>query len=190
MEMSRASHNSVEKRAVKWKYVILLMIAGLVIGLDQLTKYSIVDHFHLGQTLPIISGFFNLTYVQNKGAAFGLLSQAHPSFRVPFFIIVPLIALLTIIYVFRKIPDHDSKHSIALSLVISGAIGNLIDRFFYGYVVDFLDFHWQWSYHFPAFNVADSAICIGVSLIMLDLFMQEGATSDRKGSKGNASHPS
>ena len=187
--MNRTSEMKAEKRAVKWEYVILFVVAGLVIALDQLTKYSIVDHFRLGETLPIITGFFNLTYVQNKGAAFGLLSQAHPSFRVPFFIIVPLIALLTIVYVFRKIPDNDAKLSVALSLVISGAIGNLIDRLTLGYVVDFLDFHWQWGYHFPAFNVADSAICIGVGLIMLDLLLQEGSTSQRKGPQVNVSHP-
>ncbi len=181
--MVRAS----KQRAIKWKYVILLVVAGLVIALDQLTKYLVVDRFRLGDTVPVILNFFNLTYVQNKGAAFGLLSQAHPNFRVPFFIVVPLIALFTIIYVFRKIPDDDSKLSVALSLVIAGAIGNLIDRLTLGYVVDFLDFHWHWSYHFPAFNVADSAICVGVGLIMLDLLVQESSPSTKKGSQPNAS---
>lgn len=145
----------------------------LIVGLDQLTKYWVVQKFLLGQTLPLIPDIFNLTYVQNKGAAFGLFAQAHPSFRVPFFIIVPVVALLSIALVFRKLSHQDIKLSVALSLVISGALGNLIDRMTLGYVVDFLDFHWKWDYHFPAFNVADSAICVGVAILMLDLFLQE-----------------
>jgi signal peptidase II len=140
----------------------------------------------------MIMGFFNLTYVQNKGAAFGLLSQADPSFRVPFFVIIPFIALGSIAYVFRKLPARDLKLAVALSLIISGALGNLMDRMRLGYVVDFLDFHWQWLYHFPSFNVADSAICIGVGLVMLDLFTEESTQRekkshlDKKGSFSNA----
>ena len=166
----------------KHKYVILIVILVFIIGLDQLTKWWITREFALGMTIPIIKDFFNLTYVQNQGAAFGLLAQAHPSFRVPFFIIVPFLALGSIGYVFKRLPEHDTHMAIAFSLVISGAIGNLIDRLLLGFVVDFLDFHWKWAYHFPAFNVADSAICVGVGLLMLDLFLQE-----RKGVKSNAS---
>lgn len=169
----------------KHKYIILFVFSVLIIGLDQLTKWWITQEFTLGMTIPVIHDFFNLTYVQNKGAAFGLLAQAHPSFRVPFFIIVPFAALGSIAYVFRRLPDHDYRMATAFSLVISGAIGNLIDRLFLGYVVDFLDFHWKWTYHFPAFNVADSAICVGVGFLMLDLFIQE-----RKGAQSNASHSS
>lgn len=122
--------------------------------------------------MPVITDFFNITYVQNTGAAFGFLAQATPAFRIPFFIIVPILALLSIFLVFRKVSDTDRKFSLALSLVISGALGNLIDRLRLGYVIDFLDFHWRRAYHFPAFNVADSAICIGVGLILLDLFLE------------------
>jgi signal peptidase II len=142
----------------------------------------------------VISNFFNLTYVQNKGAAFGLLAQADPSFRIPFFVIIPFIALGSIAYVFRKLPALDVKLAGALSLIISGALGNLIDRVRLGYVVDFLDFHWKWLYHFPSFNVADSAICIGVGLVMLDLFTESANLSDKKneldkkGSYANASN--
>lgn len=183
-------------QATKWykgkqKYFILLSLTTFIIGLDQATKSLVVAHFKLGETLPIIMNFFNLTYVQNRGAAFGILAQANPSFRVPFFIIIPLIALASIAYVFRKIPDHDVKLACALSLVISGAIGNLIDRMTMGYVVDFLDFHWKWGYHFPAFNVADSSICIGVGILMLDLLLQnEVEPQNKRGSQANASHSS
>jgi len=171
---------------MKRKYLILLATVIGVIGLDQLTKFLILERFVLGETVSLISGFFNLTYVQNKGAAFGLLAQANPSFRVPFFIILPLIALGSIGYVFQKISNRDTKMALALSLVIGGAIGNLLDRLSLGYVVDFLDFHWRWTYHFPAFNVADSAICIGVGLIMLDILKQEKPSSEKK-EAGNAS---
>ncbi|MEO5969401.1 MAG: signal peptidase II [Bdellovibrionia bacterium] len=170
------------------KYKILLALTSVIIVLDQVTKYLIVEKFRLGETSPMIADFFNLTYVQNKGAAFGLLSQADPSFRIPFFVIIPLVALSSIAYVFRKLPANNVKLAVALSLIISGAFGNLIDRMRLGYVIDFLDFHWKWTYHFPSFNVADSAICMGVALVMLDLFTEESSAIDKKGSYANASN--
>lgn len=153
----------------KKKYVILGLLTGMIIVLDQWTKYAVIEKFRLGETVSVIGGYFNLTYIRNTGAAFGLLANAHPSFRVPFFVIVPLIALGAIGFIFRRIPESDTKLSTALSLVIGGAVGNLIDRIQLGYVVDFLDFHWNYMYHFPAFNVADSAICVGVGVLILDL---------------------
>ena len=179
--------NLIKKKTIKFKYAVLVFLGGFLIGLDQLTKSIILEHFRLGETVSVIGGFFNITYVQNRGAAFGMLSQASPAFRVPFFLIVPMIALVSIAYIFRRIPDHDRKLACALSLVIGGAVGNLIDRATLGYVVDFLDFHWRWAYHFPAFNVADSAICIGVGLVILDLFAPEEGKTSRKGSRVNAS---
>ena len=172
----------------KLKYLILFGITVSVIALDQLTKYLIIEKFKLGDTIRVVADIFNITYVQNRGAAFGFLSQADPSFRVPFFIAVPVIALISIGYVFRKLADQDIKLAVALSLVISGAIGNLIDRIYLGFVVDFLDFHWGWEYHFPAFNVADSAICIGVGLIMLDLVKQDEKSPVKKGTRTNVSN--
>jgi signal peptidase II len=180
-----------KNRAISIKYIILLVVTILIIGMDQWTKSLVLQHFRLGETWPIFSNFFNLTYVQNKGAAFGLLSQADPAFRIPFFIIVPVVALSSIAFVFRKISEKDIKLATALSLVISGAIGNLIDRLTLGFVVDFLDFHWKWGYHFPAFNVADSAICIGVGLIMLDMMSNaDPSAAQQKGSLTHASRSS
>lgn len=181
--MRRAS----KKPTVKLKYLILAVLSVLIIALDQITKYWVISKFQLGETLPILFNFFNLTYVQNRGAAFGILATANPAFRVPFFIIVPLIALFSIAFVFRRIPDSEVKLSSALSLVIAGAIGNLIDRLSLGFVIDFLDFHWKWSYHFPAFNIADSAICIGVGILMLDLLIQDLNFIQKKGSTRHAS---
>jgi signal peptidase II len=99
------------------KYLILMILTSLVIGFDQLTKSMVLAQFGLGATLPVLDHFFNLTYVQNRGAAFGFLAQANPSFRVPFFMIVPFIALVSIGLVFRKLPHDDRRHSSALSLV-------------------------------------------------------------------------
>jgi signal peptidase II len=158
---------------VRPKYFILAFLTLLVFALDQLTKRAILLSFHLGETKPILSGFFNLTYVRNTGAAFGILHDANPTFRIPFFILVPIAALGAIALVFRKLPKNDWKLSSALSMVIGGAIGNLVDRLQLGYVVDFLDFHWNYGYHFPAFNVADSAICVGVAILITDLVLQD-----------------
>lgn len=171
---------------MKRKYWIFGIISTVIIILDQVTKQVVIDRFRLGETLPVIDGFFSLTYIRNTGAAFGMLAQADPSFRVPFFLIVPVIALGAIIYIFRKIPDGDLKFSVALSLVSGGAVGNLIDRAVYGYVIDFLDFHWRYQYHFPAFNVADSAICVGVGILMLDLLTQ-GSEGTQEEGQANAS---
>ena len=89
---------------MKRKYIILLILTVVIIVLDQWTKHLVLQRFRLGESIPVISGFFNLTYIRNTGAAFGLLANADPSFRVPFFLIVPVIALIAIGYIFRKIP--------------------------------------------------------------------------------------
>lgn len=159
-------------------YVILVAMAGTLITLDQWTKSLILEHFQLGESIAVWTHFFNLTYVQNRGAAFGLLADADPSFREPFFKLIPLVALGSIGYVFRGLTQKDRLLVVAFSLVISGALGNFIDRLRLGFVVDFLDFHWYWGYHFPAFNVADSAICVGVALLMLDLFLGAKAKTE------------
>jgi len=161
------------KKGLTRKYLILVILTIGTIILDQWTKLIIVDRFRIHDSIPVIKDFFSITYIRNTGAAFGILAQANPAFRVPFFVIVPLVALVAIGYIFRKIPDSDLKLSTALSLVVGGAVGNLIDRLTLGYVVDFLDFHWKYEYHFPAFNVADTAICIGVGILMLDLVLQK-----------------
>ena len=156
----------------KPKYWIISTIPPLILILDQWTKSLVTDKFQLGESVSIIREFFNLTYIRNPGAAFGIFAQSHPSFRGPFFMLIPLVALVVIGTVFRKLPANSRLLSSALSLVIGGAIGNLIDRVRFGYVVDFLDFHWRYGYHFPAFNVADSAICVGVGILILDILLQ------------------
>jgi signal peptidase II len=130
---------------------------------------------NLHESLPVIDGWFNITYVRNTGAAFGMLANADPAFRVPFFILVPLLALVSIAWLFKKLPAKDLQMAFALALVLSGAIGNLIDRLVYGYVIDFLSFYNHSLGQFPAFNVADSAITVGVALLMLDMLRNPNA---------------
>jgi signal peptidase II len=157
----------------KQKYRILFTVPPVLVLIDQATKLLIYQRFRLGETIPVISGLMNITYVRNTGAAFGLLAQAEPMFRIPFFLLVPVAAVATIAYVFRKLPDRSPVVAGALALVLAGAIGNLIDRLRLGYVIDFLDFHWKYEHHFPAFNVADAAICVGVAVLVLHLMLHE-----------------
>ncbi len=146
----------------------------VVILADQWTKILVLARFAYGESLVLIPDWFSLTYVRNTGAAFGFLADAHPSFRVPFFLIVPLIAMVVLGLLYRDLPKASRYRSMSLGLVSGGALGNLIDRVRLGYVVDFLDFHWKTSWYFPAFNVADSAICIGVGILLLATFKHEG----------------
>jgi len=150
---------------VKALFFFLSIVSIIVI--DQWVKLEILSHFDYGESIPVISNFFSVTYVRNTGAAFGFLATANPSFRVPFFLIVPIIAMVVLGFLYRDLPKDARWRSMALGLVSGGALGNLIDRVRLGYVVDFLDIHWKTDYYFPAFNVADSAICVGVAILLL-----------------------
>lgn len=151
---------------MKSKYILLISLAGFTVVLDQITKLLMTGLLELHQAMEVVPHFFNLTYVRNTGAAFGLLSRAPESFRIPFFIIIPLVALTVIILIFKKTKETELLMITSLSLILGGAIGNFIDRVRFGYVVDFIDFHWFNKYHWPAFNIADTAIVIGVALLI------------------------
>ena len=157
---------------------LLFLVVPLLLFIDQWTKHEVRARFVLGESLVQIQGLFDLTYVQNRGAAFGLLAQAPASFREPFFLLIPLSALVVMSIVFYRLKKSDTTLALALSLVMGGALGNLWDRIQLGFVVDFLDFHWHQAYHFPAFNVADSAICIGVAILMLDSLRRAPSASE------------
>ena len=146
-----------------------LSILVIIIG-DQWTKQMVLAHFEYGESRIMIPDFFSLTYVRNTGAAFGFLANSNPTFRVPFFLIVPIVAMVVLGFLYRDLPRSSKWRSLALGLVSGGALGNLIDRIRLGYVVDFLDFHYRNQYYFPAFNVADSAICLGVGILLLSTF--------------------
>lgn len=148
----------------------MLLTLPSVLVVDQLTKLYIDRTMKLYQSIPVIDGLFSITYLRNKGAAFSFLSDA--SWRLPFFLLATVIAVIAIITAFYKLKDEQHFAAFSLSLILSGAIGNLIDRVRMGEVVDFLDVYWR-SHHWPAFNVADSAICVGVALLALDLLREE-----------------
>lgn len=143
-----------------------LIISMVVIALDQSTKYGITQSFILGESLPVTS-FFNLVLAYNTGAAFNLFAQAS-GWQHAFFVTIASGASVLIIYLLRK-HAQQVLFSFALSLILGGALGNLIDRILFGHVVDFLDFHYG-NYHWPAFNVADSAITGGALLLVWDSF--------------------
>ncbi|MBW2519096.1 MAG: signal peptidase II [Deltaproteobacteria bacterium] len=149
---------------------LLIAVSMIILLFDQATKLYIDAHFRLHETLPVVKGLFNLTYVRNKGAAFGILSDS--VIRIPFFITVSLIAMLAILWYFNRLRQDQKLAAWGLSLVFAGAFGNLIDRIRLGEVIDFLDIYWR-SYHWPAFNVADSAISTGVFLLILDMWREE-----------------
>jgi signal peptidase II len=150
----------------------LVTIFLIIIG-DQWTKLLVQNHFDYGESLIMIHNFFNLTYVRNTGAAFGFLATSDPTFRVPFFLVVPIVAMVVLGFLYRDLPKDARWRTIALGLVSGGALGNLIDRVRLGYVVDFLDFHFKTAYYFPAFNVADSAICVGVGILLLSTLVRK-----------------
>lgn len=151
----------------------ILLMKALALGivlLDQGSKLAIREKFHLGETLPLIDGFFSFTYVRNPGAAFGFLASASESLRKPLFLLLPVLACGWLLYLIWKSRKDRMLPMLSYTLILSGAIGNLIDRFRFGYVVDFLDFYWK-NHHYPAFNVADSAITIAVILLIIDMFI-------------------
>ncbi|HEY3307735.1 MAG TPA: signal peptidase II [Desulfuromonadaceae bacterium] len=145
-----------------------ISVSGLVI--DQVTKIYIDRSMQMFQSITLVENFFNITYVRNKGAAFSFL--AHTSWRLPFFITVSLVAAVVILIAFRKLRDDQRLAQISLAMIFSGAVGNLIDRVRLGEVIDFLDTHW-YQHHWPAFNVADSLICVGVALLAIDMLAEE-----------------
>ena len=163
--------------SIKWeeqkpKFVLLGFIVTVVLVIDQITKYYIYSRFRLGESLPVIPDLFSITYVRNTGAAFGLFHRAPTWFRDPFFVVVPILALVVISTLLMSVPQAKKLPQVGLSLIFSGAIGNLIDRVRFGYVVDFLDVFWR-EHHWPAFNVADSCIVVGVGIVLILSFFEE-----------------
>lgn len=165
---------------VKVKYLLLATVSGAIVALDQLTKLYIHTHFNLGESYVVIPGFFDITYVRNFGAAFGILASSARWFREPFFALVPILALGVILLILRTTRDDQKWQIMALSFIFSGAIGNYIDRLRFKYVIDFLDFHYREVYHWPAFNIADSAIVCGVTILLIQiLFAKENAQAHK-----------
>lgn len=160
----------------RWRQ--LGIVAAVTLVFDQATKLYVDSHFDLFESVPVIDGWFHLTYIRNKGAAFGIFADS--AVRVPFFIGVTIIALLVIAWYWRRLRPEQKLAAFALELIFSGALGNLIDRVRLGEVIDFLDVFWR-NHHWPAFNVADSAITVGVALLTLDMWQEEKRSRVKKG---------
>jgi signal peptidase II len=145
-----------------------LWMVGVIVALDQVTKALVDDFMTLHESRTIVEGLVRLTYVQNRGAAFGILSEAGLPYQSLMFSVVSLLALLAIALYAWRMPVQSRLPQTALALVMGGAIGNLLDRARLGYVIDYVDVYWG-AHHWPAFNVADSAITVGVALLVLDI---------------------
>lgn len=156
---------------VKW-----LGLSVLSIVLDQVSKLAVAGNMQLYESIPVLP-FFNLTYVHNLGAAFSFLSEAGGWQRWFFAALALLISVILAIWLAR-LQQHETLMAVALALVLGGAVGNLIDRLVYGYVIDFFDVYYQ-TWHWPAFNIADSAITLGVVLMLLES-LGMGASSAEK----------
>lgn len=154
------------------RYVVFFIAAGVVLLVDLATKSAVMSAFSLHESIPVIPGFFDLTYVRNPGAAFGFLAGTSPAFRSFFFSGVAVAAILFILYFLFREKEAGLTLTLSLGLIIGGATGNLLDRIRFGEVVDFLDFSIG-GYHWPAFNAADSAISVGACLLLYEIFKRK-----------------
>ena len=149
------------KSKIKIPAFIIVLV---VLFFDQLSKFIIINKLSLHQSTPIIKGIFHLTLVYNRGAAFGILKN-----QIPLFIFTSLVAIILIYLNYKRNRKKESfSYNLSLALILAGALGNLIDRLFLGYVIDFLDFR-IW----PVFNIADSAITVGAFLLAFSMFRQD-----------------
>jgi signal peptidase II len=157
---------------LKNKYIKLVVFAGIIVLLDQVTKALIIDHISFNQTIPVMRGFFNITHIHNPGGAFGLMADLSPALRSIIFLFISSLAVGLIFYFYKKTPSNYPWLAAAFALIFGGAIGNLIDRLRFGFVIDFLDFYIG-NLHWPAFNVADSAISVGIGIFVFHLLFKK-----------------
>ena len=153
------------------RYFLFFLVSAIVLGLDIFTKKLALDNLSGSEALEIIPGLFNLVLVFNQGAAFGFLGNTNDTWQIWLFLGVTAITIGVIICLMHKIQDNKPAF-FGLALILGGALGNMVDRIRYQAVVDFLDFYWQ-TWHWPAFNVADTAICTGAGLALLALWRQD-----------------
>lgn len=163
------------------KLTILLTVLITGVAADQITKLLVIKHLPLGAQIPVIEGFFNLVHIRNRGAAFGLLSHLSLEFAWLFFLGTTTLIILIVGYLWWRLPTAAlpglSKTRLDLaglgySLIMAGATGNLVDRFRLKEVVDFLDFY-MGRHHWPAFNVADSLVCLGAAVLALVILTEK-----------------
>ena len=156
---------------MKKRYYLMACPAVAVIILDQLSKWAVVSRLRIHEGVPVITGFFDLVHVRNRGMAFGLMNRPGIDFTFYFLVAASLGAIVLLLLWFFKLKDGDSRLTVGLSLILGGAVGNLIDRLRFREVIDFLDFYLG-QYHWPVFNLADSAITVGTFLVALSLIFK------------------
>ncbi len=154
------------------RYVMLGLISSAVVTIDQVTKLWIMQSMRLHESIPVIPNLFSITYIRNPGAAFGLLASSSSGFRFLFFGLTSLFALGLLGTILFRLPQHDWMGQLSIAGILGGAIGNLLDRLRYGEVIDFLDVYID-VYHWPAFNVADAAISVGVAFLILHFALEK-----------------
>ncbi len=157
---------------MKKKTIKLLLIAGVIVLLDQVTKALVLRYLPLYHSIAVIPGFFDLTHVQNPGGAFGFLSASDPRLRRVVFLFISFLAVGLILWFYFKTPSTYPYLAGAFGMIFGGAAGNLVDRVRFGKVTDFLDFY-VGNLHWPAFNIADSAITIGIGIFLLHLLLKK-----------------
>ncbi len=150
------------------KYLIASIISLAVIMLDQYTKYLIIRHIPLHRSLPVLDTFLTIVHTRNKGIAFGIFSGQASATQTVLLVLTSLAAIAFIFYLLRGLGTQCLYATVTLGLILGGAMGNLIDRIRWGEVIDFIDVHWR-GYHWPAFNVADSAISVGMVLLVIGM---------------------
>ena len=161
------------------KLRVLLLAFAIALPLDLLTKFLVDHYINYADRITVVEGFFYLTHVRNPGAAFGLFAESDALLRQSFFISVSFLAIFIIVSFFRQLAPGDRLSSLALGLILGGAVGNLFDRIARGEVVDFLHFRLWGGYSWPDFNLADSFIVVGVGILLLELLASEGENRAR-----------
>lgn len=163
---------------MKRDYPLFIGPALSVLLLDQISKWLASNHLEPNQVLSIIPGFFNLVFVRNRGMAFGILSQSRSGFSYYFLLATTIVAIGVILFFFCWTKRKQKWLTVGLSLILGGAIGNLMDRIRLGYVIDFLDFFLK-HYHWPAFNMADSAVTAGTFWLLINIIAGKNLKEDK-----------
>ena len=164
--------------------LVYALLSAFVVGADQLTKWLVRAHMGLHEYHEVVSGLLSLSHVRNRGAAFGILSDAELPYQAALFAALSLIALGAIALYARRLPVTARLPQTALALILGGALGNLVDRMRFGFVTDFVHVYWK-QHVWPDFNVADSAISVGVCLLLLDM-LRSPASGDDKHARSEA----
>lgn len=164
--------SSFKFRILNSKYTKIVGIAGLIVILDQITKAVILNTLPLYDSISVIPGFFSLTHIQNPGGAFGFMANHSSNLRQIIFLFVSSLALGLIFYFYKNTSRTHPFLATGFAMIFGGAVGNMIDRIRFGKVVDFLDFYLG-NLHWPAFNVADSTISIGMAIFLFHLIFKK-----------------